>query len=131
MGDLLVGWAIVLISTFLINHFELFGLRQVYARLRGRTLPRAGLQDAVALQAGAPPDLPRLPDRLLGDAGHDRRPPAVRRRTTGYILIGIQLEERDLIPLFGTSTGATASTCRCWRRCPGTPRRRSRPSLPR
>ena len=36
-----LGWVIVLVSTFLLNHFELFGLRQIWADMRGVSIPEA------------------------------------------------------------------------------------------
>ena len=96
-----IGWGLVLLSMFLLNHFELFGLRQVWgASARPRTAG-AAVPHALPLQAYAPSaDLGFLLAFWAAPtmtAGHL----LFAVGTTGYILIGIWLEERDMIALFG------------------------------
>ena len=50
-----LGWAIVFASTFMINHFDLFGLRQVYLAWRGKPYTELAFRTRSALPAGAPP----------------------------------------------------------------------------
>ena len=95
------GWVLLFVSTCLISHFQLFGLSQVFARMLGRELPAAKFSAPFLYRHVRHPIYLSF---LLAfwatptmTAGHL----LFSLATTGYILIAIQLEERDLIRMFG------------------------------
>ena len=95
------GWAILFIASFMINHFELFGLQQSYGYWRGRRF------EPLAFRTPALYRLVRHPIYLGIILGFWATPNMTVGHllfsivTTGYILLGIAFEERDLIAQFG------------------------------
>jgi protein-S-isoprenylcysteine O-methyltransferase Ste14 len=98
-----LGWLVVLTATFMINHFELFGLRQIWLHARGSayTAPRyverffyrfvrhpIMLGFLIAFWSG--------PTMTVGHL-------LFAAVTTAYILVALQLEERDLVKEHGSS----------------------------
>jgi methanethiol S-methyltransferase len=103
IGIYWLGWSIVLASTFMIDHFDLSGLRQAFFALRGAELPAQSFKTPLLYKIVRHP-------LMLGFLLAFWATPAMTAghllfaiMTTAYILVGLQFEERDLIAEFGAT----------------------------
>ena len=95
------GWLIVLLSTFLLSHFELFGLHQVWSHARGSELPAPQFREPFfyklvrhPLYTGFFLAFWATPHMTMGHL-------LLALGMSVYMLIAIRYEERDMVRLFG------------------------------
>ena len=96
-----LGWLIVLLSTFLINHFELFGLQQAYLHALGREAAPPQMRQPLLYRYVRHPlylgfflAFWATPQMSLGHL-------LLAAGMSVYMLVAIRFEERDLVGMFG------------------------------
>jgi methanethiol S-methyltransferase len=102
-GAYWLGWLIVLASTFMIDHFDLSGLRQAFFAMRGAEIPAQSFRAPLLYKIVRHPIMLGFllafwatPQMTIGHL-------LFAIVNTAYILVGLQFEERDLIAAFGTT----------------------------
>jgi protein-S-isoprenylcysteine O-methyltransferase Ste14 len=103
IGVFWLGWAITFASSYMINHFELFGLRQAFFALRGAEVPGQSFKTPLLYKVVRHPIMLGFllafwatPEMTVGHL-------LFAIANTAYIVVGVHFEERDLIAEFGAS----------------------------
>ncbi|WP_441237132.1 methanethiol S-methyltransferase [Bradyrhizobium sp. 930_D9_N1_4] len=98
-----LGWVIALSSTYMIDHFDLFGLRQAFSALRGTRMPDQSFRTPLLYKIVRHPLMLGFliafwatPEMTVGHL-------LFALANTAYILVALQFEERDLVAEFGAT----------------------------